>query len=393
MTNHLLQEVPIVNEELQNYVKIIFGEDLAKKYFEKIPTPMEEYTLHLFRDYNLIRQIKEEIQQLGFEVRVHSDFSNLIITKPKGPYELKLSENMKEIVVDNRAAEMICQGSNVFVPGVKRANKVKEGDIVRVVNQKQIVVARAKAMMSHHQMLESRRGIAAKTIQSRFIVPNLKMLGSGSYPAMFQSLPAYLTSMNLEPNKGEKILDCCAAPGNKTLHLNELVDSEAKIVAVDRSRKRLGKLEEKIKRFKLKNIDVVPGNIIDLSKEWTVKFDKILIDPPCTSLGLRPRLVLDVEKKTINSTATYQRTIFHACNKLLKEEGIIIYSTCTITKEENEDIINHAVNLGYEVIKQKYIASSSGSLDKDSSYSVQRFIPGKDKTPGFFIAKLKKQES
>ena len=175
--------------------------------------------------------------------------------------------------------------------------------------------------------------------------------------------------------------------------MNELTNSEAKITAVDRSKKRIEKLSEKIAKFKLKNIEVKTGNIIDLSKEWTVKFDKILIDPPCTALGLRPRLLLETDKKTIHSTAIYQKTIVHACNNLLKTNGTMIYSTCTITKEENENIIDYAVNLGYEVVDQKYTVATSKILNEDAFYPIQRFIPGEDKTLGYFIAKLKKKES
>ncbi|MCG3224260.1 MAG: RsmB/NOP family class I SAM-dependent RNA methyltransferase, partial [Candidatus Heimdallarchaeota archaeon] len=209
-----------------------------------------------------------------------------------------------------------------------------------------------------------------------------------------QSLPAYLTSINLEPEPNEKILDCCAAPGNKTIHLNELSKNRATIIAVDRSRNRMQKLNEKIAKHRLKNIQTKVGDIVKLSKSWDVKFDKILIDPPCSSLGLRPRLVHNIDVKMIKSIAKYQKAIFFACDKLLKNNGTIVYSTCTVTKEENEEIIHHAIeDMDYRVVEQKFVFSQTNISIADFAYPVQRFIPGIDNTLGYFIAKLQKSKS
>ncbi|MBY8999346.1 MAG: methyltransferase domain-containing protein [Candidatus Heimdallarchaeota archaeon] len=384
-------DIPLISEELKNYLKELFGDNIAQKYLQKIVSPMEEYSLHVYRDVSIIDVILENLRENGFEARQHNDFPNMVVVSPKGPFELSLKEDSKEIVVDNRAAEMIYQGSDVFAPGVKRANRVKAGDIVNIVNQNDIFVAQAEAVMSHNQMMVEKKGIAAKNILSPYIVPSLESLDNKSLPVYFQSLPAYLAVMNLDPQPDERILDCCAAPGNKTLHLNELTKDQARIVAVDRSKRRIQKIQEKIETFKTSNIITKVGNIIALSKEWGVKFDKILVDPPCSSLGLRPRLVHDISTNTIKSIADYQKAIFYACDNLLKSKGILVYSTCTITKEENEEIINYAVQkLNYTVLEQNFMYSKADVPIGNFNFPVQRFIPGIDKTLGYFIAKLKK---
>ncbi len=384
----------VSGKEFREYVEALFGDVLAKNYFEKISTPMEEYTLHVFQEYGMVEGIEESFRQIGYETRVHNEFPNVIITKPKGQFTLEFEENMKEMIVDNRAAEMIYQGSDIFIPGVKRANKVKINDIVKVINQEKIPVAKAQALLNHHDMLIQRKGVAAKNLLSPFKVPNLQQVGLDDFPAYFQSLPAYLTSINLEPEPNEKILDCCAAPGNKTIHLNELSKNRATIIAVDRSRNRMQKLNEKIAKHRLKNIQTKVGDIVKLSKSWDVKFDKILIDPPCSSLGLRPRLVHNIDVKMIKSIAKYQKAIFFACDKLLKNNGTIVYSTCTVTKEENEEIIHHAIeDMDYRVVEQKFVFSQTNISIADFAYPVQRFIPGIDNTLGYFIAKLQKSKS
>jgi predicted RNA-binding protein (TIGR00451 family) len=387
----MLRKIPIRSKELEDYITDLFGENIARGYFNKISTPMEDYTLHVYKDEAKIDEILQTLQENQFQVRVHKEYPNLIICSPNGPFKLDSKPNLKEIIVDTKASEMIYQGADVYVPGVKRANKIKEGEIVRVVNQQNIHVANAEVQMSHREMLENKKGLAANNIQSPFVVPSIDQLSLNNLPVYFQSFPAYLTCLNLEPKAGERILDCCAAPGNKTVHLSEIAGDKAEIVAVDRSKNRLKKLTEKINKFGIKNIEATSGDIIELSRKWTVKFDKILIDPPCTALGLRPRLSLTATKKSINSMARYQKAIFHACNELIKQKGEVVYSTCTISREENEDVLEYArEKLNFEIMEQKYSHSDYSSIVEEFEYPVQRFIPGIHRTPGYFIARMRK---
>ncbi|MHA1828150.1 MAG: methyltransferase domain-containing protein [Candidatus Heimdallarchaeaceae archaeon] len=365
---------------------------MFKKFLKKIVTPMEEYTMHIVNDMSLTDDLICVLQQRNFKATVHKSFPNLIVTSPRGPYKLSFLKEYKEMVVDNRAAEMVYQGSDVYIPGVRRANKIKKGDIVKVVNQKKIAVAKAEAKLNHNEILNKKRGIAAENLQSPFNVPSLEKDNLHKFPVYFQSIPAYLTTLNLDPQPHDRILDCCAAPGNKTIHLSELTNSKARIIAVDRSKNRVQKIDEKIAKFKIKNISTQVGNIIHLSKQWTVKFDKILIDPPCSALGLRPRLNVETTLKDIHNYAKYQKAIFYACDKLLKKNGTVVYSTCTVSTQENEGIINYVVNnLQYKVLEQNVKLSNLGSIDESFNYNVQRFIPGIHKTVGYFIARLKKK--
>ncbi|MHA2357737.1 MAG: PUA domain-containing protein [Candidatus Heimdallarchaeaceae archaeon] len=338
----MFSKLPIVSQEMVSYFKRLLGDKLADKYLQKVSTPIEEYSLHIYKDTALIEEIIEKFDEKGFKATVHKQFPNLIISEPKGPFVIDSSREAKEIVVDEKAAEMIYQGADVFVPGVKRANKVKTGDLVDVVNQQGLHVSKAQALMSHNEILTKKKGIAAKNIHSPYVVPSIDQLKIDHLPVYFQSFPAYLASLNLEPKENDAILDCCSAPGNKTIHLSELTNDKARIVATDRSTNRIKKLKEKIEKFRIKNVKLQVGNIIELSKKWNIKFDKILIDPPCTNLGVRPKLMIDTDTKTINSSSTYQKAIFYACNNLLKTNGEVVYSTCTITKEENEEFINYA---------------------------------------------------
>lgn len=383
-------DLPIVDANLKTYLESTLGSNIVAYYLSAVSTPQEDYTLHVFNNYDRVDSILEAFREYEYQAKLHPEFHNVIVCKPKGPFQLQHDHSLKEIIVDNRASEMIYQGADVFVPGVKRANRVQKNDAIMVKGQHGIIVAKAKALMSHNDILSSNKGIAAKNLLSPFRVPSLSELHLEKFPVFFQSLPAFLVSLNLEPTASDKILDCCAAPGNKTIHLSELTHNKASIVAVDRSKSRLNKLEQKCKQFKLSNIHSITGNIIELSKKWTLKFDKIIVDPPCTALGLRPKLAITTSKKVIESTSRYQKAILFAACKLLKPGGIMIYSTCTITIAENEEIIDYALSeLGLKILDQSYVFSDVLSLS-DFSFPVQRFIPGIHKTVGYFIAKLQK---
>ncbi|MEE9410645.1 MAG: methyltransferase domain-containing protein [Candidatus Heimdallarchaeota archaeon] len=384
-------ELPLMSDEMKDYFSDLLGKNLAENYLQKISSPMEDYTLHIFEDLSVTDEILEKFHENQFNAYVHKSFPNIIVSSPKGYFNIESTDDQKEMVVENRAAEMIYQGSDVFVPGVKRANKVKVGDLVKVVNQNDIHVANGKSLMKHHDILKEEHGIAAKNLISPYKVPGVEQLALQHHPVYFQSFPAFLSCINLNPKPDEKILDSCAAPGNKTIHLSELSNRKGKIIAVDRSKKRMKKLEDKLVKFNLKNIKTVVGDITKISKKWTIKFDKILIDPPCTSLGLRPRLVIECNKKNILSASQYQKSILYSCNQLLKDGGSMIYSTCTVTKEENEGIIDYAVtNLGLKVVEQDEVFSNIQSLVKGKEYPIQRFIPGKHNTLGYSITKLQK---
>lgn len=388
----MASKLPLISEEMKKYLLELLGKKRSRNFLQKIITPTEDYSLHIYQDISIADKILDLLHKNNFSAKVHDIFPNLIICTPKGKFKLKSTEHLKEIIVDNQAAEMVYQGADVFVPGVKRANRVKKNDFVQIVNQQGIAVAKAKALMSHHEMLNKKHGVAAKNLASPYRVPSLEQSGLKDYPVFFQSVPAFLTSMNLEPKSNETILDCCAAPGNKTLHLSELLGNKSKIIAVDRSKKRIQKLRNRIEQFKIKNISIKIGNIIDFSDTWTVKFDKILIDPPCSSLGLRPRLVFNTSIKRIKDLSKYQKAIIYACNSLLKPGGTIVYSTCTITKEENEEIISKfAENYNFRILEQQYKLSKMGSIHEKYDSPFQRFLPGMDNTLGYFIAKLRKK--
>lgn len=154
----------------------------------------------------------------------------------------------------------------------------------------------------------------------------------------------------LDPRPGEKILDACAAPGGKTAYLAEMMQNRGLIVACDRDPKRIDVLQENIARLDVGIVrtvccdwvrDGVPSEIISLGL-----FDRILLDAPCTNTGAMRRRV-DVRWRLrpndFSRMHKQQISILRVVSPLLKQGGILVYSTCSLEPEENEEVVQETL--------------------------------------------------
>ena len=184
-----------------------------------------------------------------------------------------------------------------------------------------------------------------------------------SNPRSIKNLPGYKDGMwvvqdrssqwiapLLNPIKGEKILDACSAPGSKTTHLAELSNDNAEILAVDRSEKRLRILETNLNRLNIKSVKTFKADattLIDIKPNLISYFDKILIDAPCSGIGTfarNPDIRWSLSKEKINQLINLQERLLESIVPLLKRNGILVYSTCTICPEENNLLIKRFIS-------------------------------------------------
>jgi 16S rRNA (cytosine967-C5)-methyltransferase len=170
----------------------------------------------------------------------------------------------------------------------------------------------------------------------------------------------------LNPKEGEKILDACAAPGSKSTHLAELAKDSAEILAVDRSEKRLKILQSNLERLNLKSVKTLKAdatNLIELNPNFISYFDKILLDVPCSGIGTlsrNPDSRWSLSKEKIKSLTLLQEKILESIIPLLKKNGTLVYSTCTICPDENNLLIAKFIqkNKDLKLVSQKQILPS-----------------------------------
>ncbi|MEM2518289.1 MAG: RsmB/NOP family class I SAM-dependent RNA methyltransferase [Candidatus Bathyarchaeia archaeon] len=197
--------------------------------------------------------------------------------------------------------------------------------------------------------------------------------------------------------RGKTVLDACAAPGGKTVQLADLMENTGVIVALDVDRRRLNALQNQLERCRVKNTIVYRLDARKASK-LGLKFDRILLDVPCSGNfavdkgWFSRRTLTDIERN-----ARLQREILAEAAKVLKEDGEIVYATCSLEPEEDELNIDWAVkNLGLETVEIECYGEEApteifGKKLDDSVRNCRRIWPGE--TQGFFACKLKKRRS
>jgi len=270
---------------------------------------------------------------------------------------------------------------------------------------------RAEVIYRHNSLKKSRKEFInllekdqikyEKTFLDSFY--RLKEVGNPAAAEVFKSGAAYiqgtsagLASLLLDPEKDMDVLDLAAAPGGKTSHLADLMDNTGTITALDISQSRLDLVEENLDRLGVKNVVLKKADAAQYNDPK--KYDKILADLPCSGLGLiasKPEIKWEKNEKIIKKMAELQYNILTNNLDKLKLGGELLYSTCTLSPEENQDLINRilAENKNYELIdlNQKLKKVSSLNLENDNKYL--ELLPGEVDSEGFFYALLKKVES
>jgi len=221
-----------------------------------------------------------------------------------------------------------------------------------------------------------------------------------------QELASMLPIIALKPKPDETILDLCAAPGSKTTQIAAEMKNIGLIIANEIHLGRIKILASNLERCGVTNTIITrkEGRVLcSKLKQKDFKFDKILLDTPCSGEGtLRstPATYLMWNPKTIKRLSRLQKQLFEAAFEILKVGGEIIYSTCTHAPEENEGVIDYALErfknqINIEQIKLPIKCRSGISKWQDKEYNKKvkqacRIYPQDNNTEGFFITKLKK---
>lgn len=459
----------------------------------------------------------------------------VVFVKGSGPHTIDYGYSPdkppKEVIVSRKCAEAVLRGAQVYVPGVMACSShVEKGDIVAVsvaveqptldggwglgitrgtvlqgsqtdpyyFERSGLYIGQGTAMMSRAGIFRASEGIAVGMHSRIFQLPSFYDVLEGEI--FLQNLPSIVTAHALDPQKGERILDMCAAPGGKTTAIASLLRDEGEVVAVDRSHNKVMDIQKLAAEMGLKcittykldalkavrrknesndepnmcnskdnnyttsqNSDLmklhkeVPSIAAEglngdksckekvsnekgvertyVSKADTRKnmrrmrngpgrnqclggraenskgfspnsFDRVLLDAPCSALGLRPRLFAAEETiQSLRNHGKYQRRMFDQAVQLVRPGGIIVYSTCTINPGENEALVRYALDrykflslapqhpriggpglVGRYEFPDGYVEEW---LKPGEEELVQRFDPSSPlDTIGFFIAKF-----
>jgi 16S rRNA (cytosine967-C5)-methyltransferase len=284
-----------------------------------------------------------------------------------------------------------CIFNNQISPLTLRTNtlKISREDLIRKLEEKELKPLSAAF---------SEEGILLQDPPPTSELPFMK---EGLY--IIQDEASQLVTSLLDPKPGERILDACAAPGGKTTHMAQKMENRGEIYALDLSKGKLDLIEEMCQRLGIKIVKTTKGDASQpLSIPKGEKFDRILADVPCSGFGTlrkNPDLKWKRTEKDIKRLSELQFSILSNLSTYVKEGGILIYSTCTVFHEENEDVVEIFLG-GHPEFQLDQIEKVASALMGDGkSEKIRPFFqngyfktfPPINEMDGFFVARLRKE--
>ena len=319
-----------------------------------------------YKSANFVNAILRKIEK--------SDYQNIDDIKETNK-RISLKTSMPEWFVEKlineygeKEALEICNNLNLRPNNTVRINRLKEN--IEIGNQ---------AILDDFRTITGTKNIVK---MPEYINGNISI----------QDESAGLSSFILNPKEGETVLDACSAPGGKTTYLAEIMNNTGSIVAWDIYEERLKQVDENAKRL---GVNIIKTEVKDASiydKAYDKKFNKILLDVPCLGLGVirrKPDIKWNRNEENIDEITKVQYQILKTCSKYLKDDGILVYSTCSILKEENINIIEKFLEE-----EEFEIVDISDKVKKDFKYVNEKntieLFPN-EKHDGFYIACLKRK--
>lgn len=213
-----------------------------------------------------------------------------------------------------------------------------------------------------------------------------------------QDEAAQLVTEFLGPKPGERILDACAGLGGKTGHIAQLMENKGTVTALDIERRKLASLDTEARRL---GLHIIQTKAIDLMKtsikDFDTYFDRVLLDAPCSGLGVlrrNPDTKWKRSKNDVERLGAKQKKMLNAAANLVKPGGILVYAVCSCEKEENENVINSFLNKRKDFSIDKNIQSDRYSLLMTDDGFLKTYpavnTPQINNMDGFFAARLKR---
>lgn len=315
---------------------------------------------------NFVNAILRKIEKNDYEefFKIEDDIER--ITKTTSMPKWIVEELMKNYTP--KEVEEICNNSNIKSKITIRVNTLKTNkqELIKKLREKNIECKEPQEKLDDFLILEKVKNIE-----------NVEEFKQGYFT--IQDISAGQTAKILNPQPGELVLDACSAPGGKTTYIAELMKNKGKIEAWDIHEHRTKLVEQNAQRL---GINIIETKVKDASlydESLKEKFDKILLDVPCLGIGVikrKPDIKWQRKPEDIEKITEIQKKILNNCSKYLKNNGTIVYSTCSILKDENEEVVN-------EFLKE----NSEYYIKPEETRNI---LPNQEED-GFFICKIYKK--
>ncbi len=393
-----IKDINLISEIVYGTVSLrLTIDEIIQKYSKIKLKKMSSWVLNLLRmgTYQIVfldkvpksAAVNESVKLAKKYAYKSTGFINAILRKVEKPdYEefTKITNNLERIskqysmpkwLVEEllkeyslNEVEKICAASNQRPQTTIRINnlKITKEDFIKKLKERNI----------KYEKTEIENFLHIKNVKN---IAKLDLFIEGY--CTVQDVGAGMIARVLNPQENEIVLDACSAPGGKTTQMAELMQNKGNIIACDIYEQRIKLIEENAIRLGISIIDTKIQDAQKLEKSYIGKFDKILLDVPCLGFGVmkrKPDIKWQRKKENLEAISKIQLNILNQCTRYLKVGGELVYSTCSILKKENEDIIN------------KWLKGED--VEKNRNYRIvlqEKILPSKN-NDGFFICKIQK---
>jgi 16S rRNA (cytosine967-C5)-methyltransferase len=392
MTDHTLHSSGLdrFSPDVVELVTEAYGNGAAA-VLEALPKPVTTYYVRCNTLKISPRELMKRLEGRGLRVSQHQAVPEALGIQIDGPFDIPTSA--QRVVVDKHTAESVLQGANVYAPGIIESGSLQLGDRVTVLSEMNDVLGTGDAVMNTNDILTFRKGLAVKLLERRYKSPQIRELPEFTEGLLYpQSLAAMVTSHVLGPREGECVVDMNCAPGGKLSHISQLMRNTGKVFGLDRNSEKVTRARQTLTRLGCSNVIVsihdsryTPDDLPDLQA------DRVLVDPPCSALGLRPKIYDSTSRDRVLALADYQKQFLKAAAKVVKPGGVVVYSVCTFAMQECEEVVEFAEHeCGLHTIEQApFVGSKDLRKVTASNAYCQRFHPVTDEI-GYFIGKFER---
>lgn len=364
--------------------------DESNRVLQSLMEPVRTYYVRCNTHKIPPTELVSILQKRGLEVVQNATVNEalgIVVDRP-----LNISRTEQSVIVDKKTAESVLQGANIYAPGIVKAGSMHFGDHVTVLSELGDVIANGKAEMNATDVLTFRKGLAISIGNHKFPSLHVRELEEFAAGLLYpQSLAAMVTTRVLNPKAGDTIVDMNCAPGGKICHISQLMKNEGKIYGFDRNARKIRQTREFVSTLGCENVILSIQDSRYLPEDFReLKADRVLIDPPCSALGLRPKVYDFTTQERIENLAAYQKQFIKAASRIVKPGGTIVYSVCTFTIEECERIAEFATQeCNLRLVPQEPLLGSPGLEATKVGALCQRFHPHTHEI-GYFIAKFER---
>ena len=367
-TEYIIKEYSSVKvKKLAKYVRIILALGIYQiLYMDKVPdSAAVNECVKLSKKYcrkgsdrfinGVLRTVSKEKDNIGYPTDKREYLS------VKYSFSLDMIDKLLKFY-DYEFAEELMSSLNEPAPIILRPNTLK-------------VTADELVLLLKEQDVECEKSEECVVVKKGFDIANNKLFTEGFFSV--QDKGAYTASIILSPEENQTVIDMCAAPGGKTTHIAELMKNTGRVISCDIYEHKIRLIENAAKRLGLNNISAVVLNSQVFHSEFENIADRVLCDVPCSGWGIiRRKPDIKLSHTENEGLHDIQYSILSNAARYVKKGGVIVYSTCTLNKEENEYITDEFIknNNNFEKVYEK------------------TFYPNIDNSDGFYICRLNRND-